>query len=436
MDRDPAWKAELKLKYFYLVWSDEQCENGFRWAEGVIADFENKIRSISGGALLDEAKETDAAPHLNKIYERALQEINRAEGSKAREAGLKPFLLSERGLPSLRQGLASSEKECPLKLFDCCTRALDAWDAKDDSEGVKFLDYAGEFWVRHAQMADALLDATGEAPYQLLRKCNLNSGKVQRILGFLMERIRSSMGTEWCLVRDYADTILVVLAAFGCTTLLKQHLVTCRDCQQACETKSDRLAAALASSLMGRWVATAQYLIDKYCRGNVNTLRHNNITLLYTVCYHVTENPDKMAKFLLDKGADAAAPSLSPHECPLHVAITYGNSSLVELLLADEKKAHELLRLQRKAGQHKGWTALHTAVGNRLATLQQRKDILQAILRAAPRSGLADLLEIKDGQGNTPGELAEIVCKDAASLHDLLEEFDNGRRPGSACVLM
>ncbi|KAL5890155.1 hypothetical protein ACKVWC_005370 [Pyricularia oryzae] len=102
MDRDPAWKAELKLKYFYLVWSDEQCENGFRWAEGVIADFENKIRSISGGALLDEAKETDAAPHLNKIYERALQEINRAEGSKAREAGLKPFLLSERGLPSLR----------------------------------------------------------------------------------------------------------------------------------------------------------------------------------------------------------------------------------------------------------------------------------------------------------------------------------------------
>ncbi|KAH8839854.1 hypothetical protein MCOR27_004060 [Pyricularia oryzae] len=67
-----------------------------------------------------------------------------------------------------------------------------------------------------------------------------------------------------------------------------------------------------------------------------------------------------MAKFLLDKGADAAAPSLSPHEYPLHVAITYGNSSLVELLL----------------------------------------------------------------------------CKDAASLHDLLEEFDNGRRPGSACVLM
>ncbi|TLD30853.1 hypothetical protein PspLS_02210 [Pyricularia sp. CBS 133598] len=360
------------------------------------------------------------------------------------------FLLGDQGLMSLRPSLAKSEADCHWTMFTHCTRALEDCDFEATSVGeASFLNYAGEFWAYHAQTADGMFDPHGKPPVFFLRRCSTK--KASQVLKLLMHRLEVAAESGSSLLSsavkggrlaEHGDDLLVVLAAFGCTGLLRQHLTTCSSCRTACVEKKEKLYAAVAWALMGTWVSTAQFLIEEYFKGADIDTPYASKTLLYMACNYIRTNPEEIVKFLLAKGADAAASSpCMTYQYPLHLAIgTGGKMWLVELLLSQgDDKAHQILRQQRThEGDCKGWTVLHTAVGNPRVACRVRRKKLQAILDAAPSSGLSDLLELRDGNGNTPGELAKKVCEEAgedpSDLLDILEEFDNGRQPEKEAV--
>ncbi|KAI7918962.1 hypothetical protein M0657_007348 [Pyricularia oryzae] len=360
------------------------------------------------------------------------------------------FLLGDQGLMSLRTGLARSEVDCHWTMFTHCTRALEDCEFEAVSVGeASFLNYAGEFWAYHAQAADGMFAPHGKPPAFFLRRCSAK--KTSQVLKLLMHRLKVAAESGSSVLasaikggrlEEHGDDLLVVLAAFGCTGLLRQHLATCNGCRTACVEKKEKLYAAVSWALMGTWVSTAQYLIEEYFQEGDIDRAYAGKTLLYMACNYIRTKPEEIVKFLLDKGADSAA--LSPcmtYEYPLHLAIgTGGKMWLVELLLRQgDDKAHQLLRQRRDhEGDCKGWTALHTAVGNPRVACRVRRKKLQAILDAAPSSGLSDLLELRDCNGNTPGELAKMVCEaageDPSDLLDILDEFDNGRQPEKMAV--
>lgn len=337
-----------------------------------------------------------------------------------------PFF-QERGLGP---GFMNLKESCHLFLFECCTRALDACSLNKVES--KFLDYASEFWLKHAREADGLLVDKKSLP---LFMQNCKSRKAKALIDQQVKYLAASQAKEAILLQGQGTTMLVLLATMGCTALLRSHIQNCVDCKSACasyNTKADHYGTALSNALIMRWTDTASYLIREHCQDDINRRSDVGRTPLYTACYFKHE---EIVEFLLARGADASLHSSSPYEYPLHAAIAKGYTKLIAMLLRTrDAKTEELLRLRKRypgnrSRKSQGWTALHFAVASEQFPAVKKK-VLNTILEFAPRG--VGLLDMKDNDGNTPLELAVLVGEendeDVDDLLDMLEGFERKRR--------
>lgn len=340
------------------------------------------------------------------------------------------FLRRKSGLSILSIDIDSSvslERRCHLFLFQVCTRVLDLCSLKG-SDTVHMLDYASEFWLRHARGCQALLGTMTELP-EFMRNCK--SKKTARVIEQTINALRRSQEKEAQLL-DRQNTMLVLLSTIGCTSLLRQHLKTCIKCEEACksdESDPTQLRTALLNAIIGRHFDTASFLLENRAHGDINEL-FSNATALYDAAYFASYGKASdqaqrldLVRFLISRGADPAVHSMMSYEYPLHAAIALGNKLLIEeLLKPSASKAKQLLKLPLKRRGYKGWTALHFAV-NSGRTHRDKLSVLRTVLKFAPKN--VGLLMLEDAEGNTPVAMAVGVGgSEGEDLVEALEDFE------------
>ncbi|KAM0418888.1 hypothetical protein ACHAPT_012153 [Fusarium lateritium] len=338
------------------------------------------------------------------------------------QSSFKTFLRGEAGLGCLHPDFSTKlEERCHLFLFRICLRVLDFCRLRGQ-DNVKVLDYACEFWLCHAQKSDDLLETIEELP-NFMRNCKTR--KASRVIEENIKRLKLAQAKEHVLLESQ-NSMLVLLATMGCTSLLRQHLQTCLACNEAC-TSCDagplQYRTALNNAIIGRWLDTASYLLELRSQGDINSLV-DDTTLLYDACYFGSKGSAsqrlqglEVVRFLISRGADPGIPSSLGYEFPLHVAIALGNKVLIEELLGPQAAKTEELLKARACG---GWTALHVAIESGRPH-HERLSVLETVLKFAPKG--AGLLELLNDDGNTPMALAEKV--DGPDGEDLLEAFED-----------
>ncbi|KAI9149006.1 Phospholipase A I [Paramyrothecium foliicola] len=391
--------------------------------EGILpgSRFENFLQRESGGLIEIAAHERpDAVFELPDTK----KDPNDIRQLRFIHSSAISFLRGETGLGQqhahLRTGL---DEHCHLLLFKICIHVLDfcRLRGKDD---VKFLDYACEYWLRHAQKCGELVNSLEKLPTFML---SCKTKKTGRLIEEQIKLLHTSQAKE-SIVLEGQDTMLVLLSTMGCTSLLRRHLQTCSTCQKAIKAEdeeSDAYRVALTNAIIGRWNDTASYLLELNPQGDINSL-FDDTTLLYDACYFASLTTDPLDKaqrmevvrFLLNRGADPSVASLRGYEYPLHVAIALGNEDLIEELLSTKSATAE--KLLKMARIHKGWSALHFAVESQRRP-RERLSVLQTLLKVAPRG--VGLLETLDKDGNTPLALAEKVS--GVNGEDLVEAFED-----------
>lgn len=313
------------------------------------------------------------------------------------------------------------DQHCHLALSRVCIRVLDVCRLRG-TDKVKVLGYACTYWLPHAQRCqDAGLDVEEELP-EFMRKCKAK--KTTRAIEESIKMLRMSQAKEAHLLEGQAS-MLVLLSTMGCTSLLRRHLETCVECDEACKSGDPRLyRAALLNSIIGRHPDTSSFLLEHRSQRDINEL-FDNTTPLYDASYFASSGEARdrvqrmdLVRFLISRGADPAVHSRLGYEYPVHAAIALGNRPLIEeLLKPSASRAEQLMRLQRK---RKGWTALHFAVESRRAH-RGRLAVLRTLLHHVPR-GLG-LLGLLDDDGNTPMALAEKMGGEEGE--DFVEAFED-----------
>lgn len=399
-----------------LAFTEEfECEDIEAWensAQGLKPGkmFENRLRHETRGLMEVVVRNsgepdqivTDQVRFANSAFER--------------------FLRNKNGLSLLgKDDTVSLEQRCHLSLFQICTRVLDLCQLRGEDK-VKFLDYACEFWLRHAQGSQDLV-AAKELP-QFMRKCKAK--KTLRVIQETIKALTLSQAKEAHLLENQ-NSMLVLLSTMGCTSLLRQHLQSCMVCEEACKSQASdptQYRTALMNSIIGRHPDTASFLLEIRAQGDINEL-FDHTTPLYDASYFASSGNTRdqaqrldLVRFLISRGADPAVHSMMGYEYPLHAAIALGNKLLIkELLKSSTAKAEQLMKLQRK---RKGWTALHFALESGRAH-RDRLSVLRTLLDSAPKG--VGLLGLLDNDGNTPMMLAEKMG--GSEGEDFVEAFED-----------
>ncbi|KAK1838814.1 nacht and ankyrin domain protein [Colletotrichum chrysophilum] len=385
-----AFAFTKEFKYTSMeVWESE-----YRMPVGI--NFEKRLHHQSQGLI--EIVSQKLGGRQPESEDEARAQVRFIHGS------VKVYLLSSKGLSSLVPDFTDAHGRCHLRLFLSCVNAIRAgMDCKGD--GNEFLNYAYEFWIHHAREAGILLEDQGvltSLPI-FIRKCKPT--KSELLIQETIRYMRLSQAREAILIGKKRNMMLL-LATMGCTSLLRHHLAKCSSCRKICtgeEKESLYFETALKNAIKGKREDTARYLLDFRYGEDVNALSPDGTTLLFTACYTGSK---EVVQYLLSRRANLLIPSTSYWEFPLHAAIAKRLFHIVELLLeSDACDVEEVLKAPQKA-THRGWTALHVAVGAGM-DLEDMNKMVKVLLAATQNK--PGLLGIRDEDGNTPLCLAEKI---------------------------
>lgn len=397
-----------------------------------IEEWESSTEGLKPGKMFENRlrHETRGMMEVVKFRTSVPRESGRVSSDQVRfsNSAFERFLRSKSGLSAFGSNNSISlEKRCHLFLFQVCTRVLGLCSLRG-SDTVHLLDYASEFWLRHARGCQELLSTTTELP-EFMRNCK--SRKTARVIEETTKALRRSQEKEAQLL-DRENTMLVLLSTIGCTSLLRQHLQTCIKCEEACKSDDSDptpLRTALLNAIIGRHFDTASFLLENRANGDINEL-FSNATALYDAAYFASNGRASdqaqrldLVQYLISRGADPAVHSMMSYEYPLHAAIALGNKLLIEeLLKPSAAKAEQLIKLPLKRRGCKGWTALHFAV-NSGRTHRDKLSVLRTVLKLAPKN--VGLLKLEDAEGNTPVAMAvEIGGSEGEDLVEAFEDFE------------
>jgi hypothetical protein len=302
-------------------------------------------------------------------------------------------------------------QRCHLTLLTMSFHALDA-DASPKDQ-VAFNDYAAEHWIYHAKACGDLLHEVEQLP-PFMSVCSKR--KAKRTIERQIQAIKQSEAATHSHLLDEKESLLVLSATLGCTSLLQRHVSECKTCQDDINTYSDQYCKALQNAIIGCYTATTMWLLEKHCEAgiDVNEL-YGDMTLLYKASYF---GPTEVVTFLLEKGADPCKRSLRGYEYPLHTAIELGSEDVVRILL-QQKNVEIQFRLQRNGGH----SPLHCAVKSRQPA-RRKLAVLRLLLKKAPRG--VGILDLKNNAGVSVLELARQVGDGGGrGDEDVLDEIED-----------
>lgn len=348
------------------------------------------------------------------------------------------FLRSDKGLQRL--GIESQlqlETQCHLHMFKICKLALQMSSLRDNDD-VHIVDYACEFWLRHARMCGELAEEI-DLPAFMLRCKEDKEDQAQRFIQRQIRLLGASMSSE-ILYLEGETSMLVLLSTLGCTVLLRKHIRTCKLCKRALPHPR-RLAhpsaaylKALSNTIEVEQFETATYLLDLLPQQHVNVLLERDMTPLYQACYCHSISRSSKAKeaclafvqALLARGADPCEHSYydGTYQYPLHLAIASNNTPLIRVLCRGRER-EVLNNMLKIVHEPSGWPALHCAVKFNSERRQDktRLKILQVLLDEAPEP--AELLTLGDMDHKSALELAqEMHDEDTVELLQRYEESD------------
>jgi hypothetical protein len=293
------------------------------------------------------------------------------------------------------------DKQSHLTLLMACFRALEIFGSEEDTEGLTFINYACEFWLKHAKGSDDLLVNIDRKiiPSFILQCTNVTTLFLER----QMKLLQRSHAKEHLVLGQPEAGLLVYAAIFGCTNLIRMHLEKCQSCSDLTSPQVQMtLSTALRSSITHQHNETTEYLLSVYCEA-VGSLEDDGY-LLYKACY---AEDIKTVESLLGSGANPSVRHTRGYELPLHAAIAKGHKDIVTLLLTSaQPDAHKLLAQKRSRS---GMTALHFVIDVQ-RPWKDRVDVLDKMLPYIPKG--SPLLDMEDVNGDTPLDLVRRMVAD------------------------
>ncbi|TQV90400.1 nacht and wd domain-containing protein [Cordyceps javanica] len=413
-----AYAFSGKTKFEYKSMADwEKSDHGLS-AE----NFENFL-NVTTGRLLVVLTWTERSPF-------AMTEEEAAKSEKIRHqiafihASTDKWLRSDKGLRELQvESLSQLERDSHLLLFRICGTVLKKCSMKGKDD-VELLNYACEYWLRHARMYGELIDDSSWPAFMndsswptFMDDCT--HPKCQR---FVEKQINLLTGEE-CSVLDDESSMFELLSTVGSPVLLRKHIDTCDSCKSARPDTSDEeppsevYVTSLGNAIRVKNWETAAYLLKFLPRRQINEPIERGRTLLYSVCESYSsslpeESLEKRLKLVEELIALGASPNEGfygeIYEYPLHLAIGLDDVALIEALCkgVEPSVLREMLMIR---GGDNGWAALHYAIKWECERrdAETRLETLQALLKLAPKD--EELLRLRDDDGKTPLDLARGV---------------------------
>lgn len=361
-------------------------------------------------------------------------------------SSVRDFLHKERlgGLGSNPDANVSEvEAQHHLCVANACMQMLDnravlqLADSPDEGlvQRFAFLPYASQFWTLHSRKADEAMDGHLKPPmnlawcsnkskaiFKLFEKyrCKFHVNK-KDLPGCANLHCRGGQCHASSDAQDCQDSMLVLLASEGCSTLFVYHAQKCLHGKR-CHKNQHILERAFFFAAHNGWIKTMESVWNtsklKAVDIDVDMLRVRGSSPLYSACY---AGKADVVDFLLHKGASPFSEVELVYGLPLHAAAVQGHLEVVHLLLRSTvPEAKELLARRNNNGD----TILHPVAE------EGRHLILWELVAILAKHELLHLVDAKNEYGETALELANLKNEELGcygrrnpSLAPLLECF-------------
>ncbi|KAF2743235.1 hypothetical protein M011DRAFT_471593 [Sporormia fimetaria CBS 119925] len=325
------------------------------------------------------------------------------------------YLRQERISPLIEPSEWEPQSHCAL--LKLCLRALNGCLKSEDM--FPFLTYACEHWPYHARKAGKLVNGLDIPTF--MKRCGMRRGLEKKVIEKHLSLLRlcneDSIPREELMALNFvdeSDSMLVLLATHGCTSLLDMHVGTCPICKNASNNISEGpYRKGMVNAMVMENHETARWMLERYTGDKIDSL-YGEKTLLYAACY---SGSIEVVELLLERGADPLIRSpgrSAKYGYPLHVAIELGGDRVPLISKLIKHSSEEIFRVKCRGG----FNALQRAVRCR-----KRMKTLPELLKQTPQELAEELTGLRDKRGLTVMELIENMCDEGKPNAEEMEEM-------------